>query len=263
LCLAALIAVRTAGSGAGGSRGIRGAGVILAFLLFVGAIIAVFLLFAAASFGATVAAGATALWRGVQYLGDAVLKFLNWIVLLLPEPKRGGTPEIDPIQFPDGVASGGESLAFLRETAQLIVICAIAALIATVVILIVFRFRNKKLGGKHIKKATNVSRTKLRPRLAFSKRLIGSVRFFIDSFVYRNTPQGVFLQLERWGRLRRRGRASGETPRNYLRRISGDVPQQRDALAKLADALDAHWYGDPGESQMEAGELVAIRRAFI
>jgi len=263
LCLAALIAVRTAGSGADGSRGIRGAGVILAFLLFVGAIIAVFLLFAAASFGATVAAGAAALWRGVQYLGDAVLKFLNWIILLLPMPKSGEPPEVDHAQFSDGMAYEGENLTFFGETLQLIVICIIAALIATAVILIVAHFRHKKLGGKRIKKTADVSRFKLRLRPAFSKRFFSAVRFFIDSILYRNTPQGVFLQLERWGKLRRRGRALGETPRNYLKRISGDVPQQREALAKLADALDAHWYGDPGDAQMEVGELVALRKNFF
>jgi hypothetical protein len=73
----------------------------------------------------------------------------------------------------------------------------------------------------------------------------------------------VFLKLERWGKLRRKGRAPWETPRSYLKRISRDVPEQKELLEKLADALDENWYGNKEEVHITAGELAFIRRGFI
>jgi hypothetical protein len=262
LCLAALIAVRTAGSGADSSRGIRGVAVILAFLLLIGSIIAVFLLFAAASFGMTIAAGAAALWHGIKYAGNMLLEFLIWLNSFLPELGEGRAPESEPMPFLGEISDWGSPFVFLGATAFLIILCVIAALTAAVVAFLVIRFRGKKLGGRRMKKASAISRFKLRMRPEVTKRFFNAVRFFIDSILFRNTPQGVFLRIERWGRLRRRGRAPGETPRNYLKRISYDVPQHKEALTKLADALDAHWYGDSAISQMPLDELTAIRRAF-
>ena len=263
LCFVSLIVMRTAHSDTDVARGMRGVAVLLAFALVIGSCIAVFYLFISASLGDAVAAGAGALLRGLNHVFRLIMRFLLWLVSLLPEPggESGFAGEAPP-SIPDGVGDY-DYLPDPDPGTILVVICVIAALVVAAVITLVIIFRGKRLGGKGGKKTGRPRRGGTRPDYAFLRLLLEKIRFFADSIIYRNTPQGVFLRLERWGRRRRRGRRAGETQRSYIMRVSDDVPGQRQRLLKLANALDACWYGDPSFSQLPRSELSAIRRSFL
>lgn len=261
LCLAALIVVRTTGVGADEGGKIRGAAVMLAFLILTGAVITAFLLFASASFGDAVAAGAAALLSALRYAFDLIMRALFWLLSLIPMPDAGG--ELPPGMAPAALDLPGEAeMIDFGPTVLVVIICVLAALAAAAAIVALVRYRGQRLGGYRVRKTAVVKRRRIRSRASFLRRILNSFKFLGYSILYRNTPQGVFLRIERWGRLRRRGRASSETQRNYLMRLSGDVPENRDALLGLADALDALWYGDPALSQLPRHELIKLRRSF-
>jgi hypothetical protein len=262
LCLASLIIMRTAQSGAGEGRGVRGVAVIFVFLLLIGTAVAAFLLFASASFGDTIAAGADALLRGIKYLFGLLSRFLLWLVSLFPEGDSGGDYPEGMNQPPPGIPDDMDMTIDGGETVLLVILCVLAASVAALVIVGVARFRHKKLGGKRMRKVARAKRRRRRAGPTFLQRLVNAARFYGYSIIYRNTPQGVFARLERWGKRRRRGRVLGETQRNYLTRLASDVPGQKTALMRLADALDAHWYGDPSLAQLSRGELASLRRSF-
>ena len=261
LCLTALIVMRTSRSSAGEGDGMRGAAAILAFFLLIGTATAVFLLSAFASFGDTVAEGVAAIFSVIKYLFSLLTRVLNWLISLIPVPEYSGalTAEMAAMEMQSGeveeVLEGG-------PTVLIIILCAVAALIVAFVIIAVIKFRRDKLGGKRVTKISVVKRRKINARRSFFRRIVQSLRFFGSSILHRNTPQGVFVQIERWGRSRRCGRAPGETQRNYLTRLSANTPEHVNNLLGLADALDALWYGDPALSQLPRRELVKLRRTF-
>lgn len=262
LCLASLIVIRTTGSSSDDGGKIRGAAAIIAFLLLTGLVIAVFLLFAAASFGDAVAIGAAALMSGIKYIFALIMRILVWIASLIPEPDYSGDIASN-VMAPAMDAPGEMEFIDAGPTALIVILCTIAAAIAVFVVVAVARYRRKTLGGKRVLKTTAVKRRALRVRPSLTRRVYSAAKFIVYSILYRNTPQGVFVRLERWGRTRRCGRAPTETQRSYLTRLSAGVPEHKDALASLANALDARWYGGRPASELSRRELVKLRRAFL
>lgn len=258
LCLIAMIVVRTKHGGADGSSRIRGIGVIFGFLLLIGAIVAVFII---VSFGDTLAAGAAALWTGIVFLGNLVTRFFVWLASLF-QVREFDAPLEAMLYIPSGEASAyGETWDFGETILTVfLIIMGICALV--IITFLAIKLRKNKLGGKRTKRTIAMRRTKLGLRILL-RRFWDNFKFFVDGIVYRNTPQGVFLKLERWGKIRRKGRVIGETPRVYLERISDSAPEQREALMKLADALDVSWYGDKTKAFLDASVIASIRKAFI
>ena len=261
LCFASLIVIRTSRSSAGEGSGMRGATVVVAFFLLIGVVIAAFLLFASASFGEMVAEGSAAIIRGIKLLFNLLWRALNWLISLLPMPDYAG-------ELPQGTSAmegsiaATETVVYGSNITLTVILCVIAAAIAAIVITAVIRYRRVTFGGARKQKTSGIKRRKPRTRNSLLRRCMASLRFFGYSILYRNTPQGVFVYLERWGRSRRCGRAPGETHRSYLTRLSANAPGQKTVLLRLADALDARWYGDPALSQLPGRELVGLRRFF-
>lgn len=64
------------------------------------------------------------------------------------------------------------------------------------------------------------------------------MRFRLTAHLRRDTPPGVLVYAERHAARRKQGRRSGETARQFLRRV-----MPNGALDALADDLDRRWYG--------------------
>ena len=263
MCLTSLIVMRTYRSGAlSGGTGMRGVAVILTFFLLIGAAIAVFLLFAYASLGDLVAQGVAAGLRGIRVLFGFLMRFMRWIVSLIPTPDYGGEFPPDMVAM-DGGSGFAEEMVSGSQIIPIILVCALAIGLAAFVIVAVIRLRRVRLGGSRKMLVPDIKRSRTRSKSFFVRRWLDLLRFIGLSVLYRNTPQGVFVRLERWGRHRRCGRAVGETQRCFLSRLSAFVPGHEDALLCLADELDARWYGgEPALSRVPMRELSRLRRAF-
>ena len=258
LCLIAIIVLRTRHGGADGSRRIRGIGVIFGFLLLIGVTVAVFVM---VSFGDVLAAGAVALWAGLTYLGGIIARFFTWLFSLFQVREFDAAPgELTPM--PSGEAAMMGEMMDFSEAILAVFLIAVGISALSIVIFFAIKLRKNKLGGRGVKRTVVTQRTRMSLQ-AIAEHFIKNFQFFINGIIYRNTPQGVFLKLERWGKLRRKGRAASETPRSYLERISDSVPEQKEALSKLADALDISWYGEKTEAHIETSVIKSIRKAFI
>ena len=263
LCLTSLIIMRTTGSGVNEGGKIRGASVMLAFLLLVAAVITVFLLFASASLGNAIASGAAALLYGIKRFFELLGRVLIWLISFLPAPDHSDESLSDIMAPPVFEPQGDAESIDTGPAAFIVIVCVFAALVLAFLIIAVVRYRGSVLGGKRLRKTTAIKRRSSRARASFLRQFIGRVRFFGYSILYRNSPQGLFVWLERWGRAHRRGRSQSETQRKYLMRLSAVIPQHEAALLGLADALDARWYGDPSASQLSRHELIKLRRSLI
>ncbi len=259
LCLAALSADRISGGSDDGK--IRTVVPIAALFMLAAVAAAAFLLFASVPVGNAVTAAALAVFRGAKYLAVLIGRFLAWLISLLPETSDdnvlsdiGGLP-------PEFAGAEGE----LEDVGPAMIIAmtaSIAFLGLAFFVYVVIKFRKKRLEGTPKKKVQKLIKA---PRqglfLLFLGRFSGELRFILDGIIYRNTPPGVFVHLERWGRLHRKGRLAGETHRQYLTRLAAGLPQCADDLYRLSDALDAHYYCDR-ELHIPRRELAAIRRSF-
>jgi hypothetical protein len=258
LCLVALVIMRTTNSGVDSRSGIRGAVVIFTFVLLIGCVVTLFIF---VSFGDVLMAGAIAIWGGITYLLSVIARFFEWLASLLPmrefETIHGGTP----MPGTDEAFMTGEIMDF-GEAVAIVFLTTFGIVAAIIIVWWTIQMRKRRLGGMRNRKRIVVQKSKISLRWK-ADRFVDTLKFVIKGILYRNTPQGVFLKLERWGMLRRKGRKSSETPRSYLRRIADNVPEQRNALNKLADSLDAIWYGTCAESTITSKELRLIRRAFI
>ena len=259
LCLASLVIMRTSRGTRSQGRRLRGVAVIVAFILMICVAVTVFLLFASASFADLIAAGVTALFDGIKFVFNLIARFLAWLSALIPVGEHGGGPLEGTVQAPDG--PGEPDMVFdFGPTIVIVIVSAVVAIALVCLIIAVLHFRRKKIGGKRILVTSTVKQRRTRSRR--SGRFINALRFFRNSILYRNTPQGVFVRLERWGRLRRCGRKRGETPRSYLLRLTENNPEHKTALHSLADALDSCWYGDKKHSQLPRRTLAKLRRSF-
>lgn len=261
LCLAALITMRTAMSGADDGGKARGAAALLAFLLLTVMVAAVFLLFASVSFGDAIATGAAALLRGINYIINILARIIAWIASLTPAPDYGVQGASDVIQ-PSFETSGEPVFTGAGPTVPIVIICAVTGVIAAFIAAAVIRYRRATLGGKKTLRNTARKRRMARVRADYLRRTLNTVKFFVYSVLYRNTPQGVFVRLERWGKVHRRWRAPSETQRSYLLRLSVLAPDFTAPLLSLADTLDACWYGGSTPSKLSRRELIKLRRSF-
>ena len=262
VCMIALVIARTAGASADTSRGFRGIAFILAFLLLVSAITGVFLLFISVAFGATIATGAVAIWSGIVAIANLFGGFIIWIASFFPMPDLDGEILAEPLHGVTDMAVELGPLYDLREAAVVIGLVVIIIAIVAFAIIMAIRLRNKKIGISRVKKVETESRSKLNLKFIIISRFVNALKFFITSIIYRNTPQGVFLSLERWGKLRRRGRRVGETPRSYLMRLAKDAPEHRELFVSLADALDESWYAETKPQKIK-GKFGKLRRVLI
>lgn len=74
-----------------------------------------------------------------------------------------------------------------------------------------------------------------------------AVKFFWCSLWYKNTPQGLMVFLENWGRAHKIPRGQGETCRCYLKRLTDAAGMQdetlRARLSELCIQLDRFYFG--------------------
>jgi len=236
-----------------GSYGIVGALMILGVTLF--------------SAGARDAAGfiAALLANGLRALWRVILRLFEFIASLFPNNEYS--------QPPDAMAPGemgGEQTVLeaveIDQNVLMIISVIIAALIFATLLFLVIRLRRKRLRIDLPSRIGSSVRTQKLGGVLWRRILsfLSGVLLRIKAWYYRNTPPGVLLYAERWGRRRGIVRGRGETHRDYFRRLA-DAPAITDEtlpslLFRLADELDARFYASaPSSAGLAARELRFIR----
>ena len=117
---------------------------------------------------------------------------------------------------------------------------AFGAAAVIIVVILVIRFRKNRISFQtKVRVRSGIVRQKTKRKSGgWRQRLVQWLVFRKNAFVFRNTPEGVLVWLERKSAGKRDPRRKGESIRSFLERISPNG-----TLAALADTLDARLYG--------------------
>lgn len=240
------------------------------------AAVAAALLFAAGSmFALPVRQGLqTAVVTGVSAIKailGAVGAFILWLFSLLPAPDQQAYDMGEPLP---GMGMAGEPEMDLQMLPGWVLALLVVAALAAACILAVILLRKMRLlrvqaapRGK-----TAVKRRKSPLSGAFGRWFAAkwlAVKFFWCSLWYKNTPQGLMVFLENWGRAHKIPRGQGETCRCYLKRLTDAAGMQdetlRARLSELCIQLDRFYFGpedrDSLRHAMPGKEISTLRRA--
>lgn len=181
--------------------------------------------------------------------------FADWIARLIG-------PQETQEMIPDAAMEMGslEEEAVLSETymspVPFLVILAAAAVILAV--FLIHRFRKNRM-ALHVGNygAVKVVRQKKKKKtVPLWKKWADKLIFIKNAVLYRNTPRGLLVWLERSAQRNKAPRGRGESVREFLFRISPDG-----TLSVLADELDAAFYGGK-TGGLSSGDCRKIRKDF-
>lgn len=136
---------------------------------------------------------------------------------------------------------------------------AFGAAAVIIVLILVIRFRKSRISFqmKKVGSSAIVRKKTKRKSVGRCKRFADWLMFRKNAFVFRNTPKGVLVWLERRSARKKQPRKAGESIRAFTERISPDG-----TLTALADALDAQLYGGR-PYRLTPQECRDIKKRFI
>ena len=187
------------------------------------------------------------IWEGLQAFADWLSRFIS---------TEEGEVQLDPVSSAGGISeeiSYGETAV---DPVRIAIVIGIIAVAAVIVLVIIFR-KKKTLAAVRSAGTVQVARHKaLKKRAGVWKKLLEKLIFIKNTFVYRNTPPGVLVWLERFAAKSKAERGSGESIRAFLMRMSPEG-----LFAELADDLDAALYGK-GAYSLSAERCRQLRKLY-
>ncbi|MBR2717337.1 MAG: hypothetical protein IKD79_06340 [Oscillospiraceae bacterium] len=250
--VAAAIGLRmTDGDGANGGNAFRAAGAALA----AGVLLLLIILLLTALFsrsGAVTESILRGIGRALAALWNAIDRFMFWLVSLLKiredsaplELERPALPSVEDVEY--------EMVKIPLNTTVIAVVLSLLVLAAAFAVARQLR-REKISVGAGVGMA-HARATRSGGWLGRAWReLMRLLRFHWTAFTHRDTPGGVLLFAERMGRRTRRPRGTGESMREFIRRMDPGG-----GLDELSDALDREYYG--GGSGLSARRCRELRR---
>ncbi|MCL2677945.1 MAG: hypothetical protein FWE85_02705 [Clostridiales bacterium] len=264
LNLACLLCLRVNAGRAGDAARARNAGAFLPLAVIIPAcvVLAFVLLISAAPLGGRLAALLDGIVAAFAFIFGLAGKLLAWLTGFLPEekPEPGPDPEPEPVPDPEPAPDPG---AFPFGT--VIFLLALAAL----AVYLLYRIRSLRLkagyGGHGASTVRRSSPGFLEALRAWWREVRAGLSFFAASFSRRNTPQGVYLGLERLGARRKLTRNKGETHTFYLERLKEAAGRQNRGelaglLVKLQGDLQERFYGKSPRALISQQELLWLRK---
>lgn len=203
-----------------------------------------------------------AAWLGIKTalaaIWNAIERFLAWLVSLIQFDQE--LPPLELETMPSAEGMDEMPPLDVSPTALYVIGGILAAAVIIGVLCLLYRFRKKKLAIQ-IARAGREAAPR-RSRLAGGARrrmaqLLAALRFRLAALRHRNTPPGVLVSLERWGRKHDMPRLDGETMREYCTRLS-----PAGHLEPVAGALDTMYFGGGG-NPLSKSECRRLRRDFL
>lgn len=189
-----------------------------------------------------------AVLRGIgaffRSIGRMFEKFFLWLSGLIRVKDDYG--ELHPEEM--GSVAEIEHMGSMSEPSlDPVILAVIAGVVVLAVVVFLILYMRKKTFVRGTKTVGITSDTVVRRKGgALEKvweRLKAAIRFRWTAFIRRNTPGGVLVYLERVAKRKHQPRHTGESMRQFLRRMDA-----AGGLEKLADALDREYYGSMGRT---------------
>jgi len=215
-------------------------------VVFAAAAVALFLLPASRN---AIFTAADAMRGAFIFVGEGIGRFIEFLLSLIP----AGGPQTDIVP---GVTMVGVAARPDVKDAQaidprlalaILIICAIAAAVALIFLLI--RFRSKKVRARVAnvrvyEEEIGESRPLLRALLSLLAGFVEWLRFLRYCSLRRDTYEGAFLRISHSAKRHGLRRKASETPRAFLYRIAKHCGESRAAalLDAISDAVDRRLY---------------------
>lgn len=175
----------------------------------------------------------TVIWHAIE-------AFFNWLSQFFT---YGGPEEV---LLPEMSAMEGAQEAVIEETSvdPLIPAVIVSAVLAALVVIIIFRLRKTRIKIKTTAYGSvTVTKTK-RKKHAFGAKwcaLLKKLIFKKNAFIYRNTPPGVLVWLEKKAKKEKQPRRAGESIREFIGRVAPGKEYE-----ELTSDLERNLYGGRG-----------------
>lgn len=240
-CAASFLALVT--RRAGRTMGLWDWGLVLGAF---GALMAV--LWAVLRYAAAAGGGLVAAWKSlvaaVKFLLLLAWRVLEYLLSLLPLPAYEDYEiEMEPVRIPEV-----EELAEMESTAALVMLALVLLLLVIGLTWMLLKLRKVKLGGTAARK-NHARQERQRPSLLRALRMLVSswsrkLRLRLWLWKNRNTPEGIYLTLERQSRRTPWHKRPGETAREFLLRLrsGAEDPAFTAALDGLIPAVERALY---------------------
>ena len=258
-CAASFLALVT--RRAGRTMGLRDWGLVLGAF---GALLGV--LWAVLRYAAAAGSGLVAAWKGLVAAAKFLLllawRVLEYLLSLLPMPAY----EDYEIEAGPAAMPVVEEMAEMESTAALVMLVLVFLALAVGLAWMLLKLRKVKLGGTAARKAP-ARQERRRPNLLRALRMLFAawgrkLRLRLWLWKNRNTPEGIYLTLERQCRRTPWHRRPGETAREFLLRLrsGAEDPAFTAALDELIPAVERALYArEAPRTTMPQGRLIRRR----
>lgn len=206
---------------------------------------------------------------GLGIILQGVYRGIMFFFSLIPQSDSSG---IDMMEQAGGVAVGGEELGpadlghLLPAFLVLLIVGAGLVFLYTVV-----KARKQRLSGRRILRQNRQGiavKYQLWDQLkAFFRRIKKRIIFEMQYLWYRNTPQGIYVRIQRYGERKKLPKQAGESPSAYVRRVGQhlvemEILEDDTPYLALAETLDYLFYGK-SEKKKEKMKLSPETRFLI
>lgn len=190
-----------------------------------------------------------------EFLKDKLIEFLVFLF------SHGSAPEQElNISGGNEFVNIAESQGTLDSDKLFYIIGTIVVICAIVFLLKIFKAnKNKRLAGVVLSNSQSINKTSL-PSLIeqvkfILKKIFLRIRFFINSIIYKNSIEGFYLELIKFGDKKKINKIPSETPREFIVKICEIVDESdRNLFIDFANILERNYYSN--ESQR-------IEKSFI
>lgn len=218
--------------------------------------------------------GLVALWNGAlavaKWLSGLFFRLLVFLLSLLPTPEG----ELESMEQDAMNIMSPDNMLREEDPAVMVTVLIIAAVaIITFVLALAWKLRRLRIGGEKKEKTKKPQRQRVSLRkglLRLWQRWVKALRQRLFLWKHRDTPQGLLYLLLRKCRKTDLRHQAGETPREFLLRLSQCCGQRDDlsaSLTRLATAVDArlygpapHWQPLPEGGKIRRGMTAVLRR---
>ena len=186
-----------------------------------------------------------------EFLKDKLIEFLVFLF------SHGSAPEQElNISGGNEFVNIAESQGTLDSDKLFYIIGTIVVICAIVFLLKIFKAnKNKRLAGVVLSNSQTSLPSLIEQVKFILKKIFIRIRFFINSIIYKNSIEGFYLELIKFGDKKKINKIPSETPREFIVKICEIVDESdRNLFIDFANILERNYYSN--ESQR-------IEKSFI
>lgn len=249
-----------------------GIAAIVAIVLLLFAVLAVFMLLFSGLIGSGASAAVNGFMTALKAIASALTAFFVFMAKFFPNSES----EMGPIeQQPNTSIQEDAELGQQLAQGNFIFFVVIALILIGIFVLFLIARKLKTSGGITVEKKKKVTVTATKTSLLealkkFFKQLSEKITFALNLTKNKNTSAGVYIYINRYAALSSQKRNADETPRIFLNRLAesyiadeeNDAQNVANDLNILANDLEKQFYSEEKTSSLTKEQLKNLRQTM-